>query len=186
MDEVERQAEHDTNIAAVKNALTHLSRDELLHIAASKIVSELYLEGAHKKETEVLYATIALQDASMRHAGLTHLAEMDQRARRTVQYLIGLMPEMQGMTRSKSAKRAVTMRHESDPKQAAKALIKKEWLRRRKIQGKARWFSKFALEMAEAYPLILDPETIRKWISAWEKEYNTVEKKVLGSCAHGS
>jgi hypothetical protein len=179
MDEVERQDEYDANVEAIKAALEGCSQDELRHIAATQIVNGLYLESAHKREVEALYNTITLKGAAMRRAGLVHLAELDQHARDTVRHLIRLMPEMQGKARSQNAKAAADARYEDDPTQEAKAAIKAEWLRLRETRGKARWFAKFARDQQKTYSNLLDePETIRKWIVAWEKEYASAEQKV--------
>jgi hypothetical protein len=172
MDDSARRAEYDANVAAFKDALAHCSRDELLHIAATQIVNGLYIESAHQQEATALRAAIAVNEESRQHLASVHQAERDQWVRQTVQHLIGLVPEMGRRVRKESSQKATDARYDDDPKQMAKAAIEAEWLCRRKVQGKARWFAAFSREMVEKYPVIENPDTIeKKWIPVWEKSY---------------
>lgn len=172
MDEVDRQAEHDANVEVIKKALAHFSKDELLHIAATKTVDLLYIESAHNKASKALNEVIAFQDAAMRRSSIAHLGELKQQARQTVRHLISLMPQMEGMARTRNAQGAAAERYAGDPKQKARAEIEDKWLLRRQERDKGRWFAEFARECQKLYCNVLeDPETIRKWTVGWEKKY---------------
>jgi predicted lipoprotein with Yx(FWY)xxD motif len=69
MDTIARQAEYDADVEAIKAALEHCSKEELLHIAATQIVNGKYAESARR-------------------------AEREQWARKTVKTLVELVPEM--------------------------------------------------------------------------------------------
>jgi hypothetical protein len=143
----QRQAGYDANVEAIKDALAHYSKEELLHIAATQIVNGKYAENAHQ-------------------------AEREQWARRTVKTLVELVPKMGRKVRKENSQNALDARYKDHPKQKIKIAVKAEWEARMDAVGKGRWFAAFSREMIKKYPVIVNPDTIeKKWIRKWQKSY---------------
>lgn len=115
-----------------------------------------------------------MMDTAFEDAKRDHIEMMEKVLPRVYQDLVlnywkDKYPDMRAIVLSREGRSGSRVKLNRDPKQAAKELIRRQWVEYQSGQAIYQSGAEFDRRMVAKYPLIKDTKTIQKWRGEWAK-----------------